>query len=74
VAKLAGLDDSTKRSVKTELEKRLPAIRQRIQGLPDVSRRGSYLTLHEQLIWLEIHVKTLRDDLYNIQMQEELEV
>jgi hypothetical protein len=72
VAKLAGVEEPTKRTVKNELEKRLPAIRKRLQILPDVSRRGNYADLHNQLIWFEIDVRSLRDDLRSIQTQEEL--
>jgi hypothetical protein len=72
---MAGMEDRTKLAVKNELEKRLPAIRKRISGLPDVSRRAyTYQELHAQLIWLEIDARSLRDDLYNLQTQEELEV
>lgn len=74
MAKLAGTQEPTKRAVKNELEKRLPAIRKRIQTLPDVSRRYPYQSLHQQLIWLEIDVRSMRDEMYALQTQEELSV
>jgi hypothetical protein len=69
---MVGENERVKLAVKNELEKRLPAIRKRTSALPDVARMKNYGELHAQLIWFEIDVRSLRDDLYALQNQEAL--
>lgn len=54
------------------LERQLPAIRKRVSALPNVARVHGGEALHQQLIWLEIDVRSLRDVIYGLESQEEL--
>lgn len=72
MAKLTGDTRSVNLAAKNALEKGLIQIRKRINPLSDVARRKEYQVLADQLTWLLLDVKKMREEVYAAQNQEVL--
>ena len=69
---MAENSDGLKRETKLALAKGVRELRQRITAVEYDGRMKGYREVHQQLIWLEIDARKIRDELFALENQETL--